>query len=136
MNAIKTHFVAKKKKGQVEYGYVGSQWNFRIGKYILMYRVRGGLKVADKIAEAIHKAVLRCGQVDGKCRVIINRLLKVRTLADWSPDTDWWSNEGTDGQNVPMIYINQREELKGFGPEDLAEVPAEMPNPAVVEAVS
>ena len=137
MNAIKTYKIANKKRGMVEFGYVGSKWNFKIGKIILMYRVPGGKEVAEKIAEALHKAILRAGKIDGTFRNVLTRLLKVKTLADWQPDRDWWSNEGTDGQNVPMVYIHQPA-VKGFGPEDLTvepeAKPAEVaqPEPALV----
>lgn len=137
MNAIKTYKIANKKKGMVEYGYVGSKWNFRAGKITLMYKVPGGLAVAKKIAEALHKSILRSGGVDGVFRNILNRLLKVRTLADWRPDRDWWSND-SDGQvSVPIVYINQQP-AKGFGPEDLKTEPAasEVKTPESVEVVS
>lgn len=137
MNAIKTYKIANKKKFSVEFGYVVSRWHFRIGDFTLIEKVPGGLKVSEKIAEALHKAWHRCGKIDGTCRTVINRLLNVRTLADWKPDRDWWSNAGNDGDNVPMIYIKQKP-VKGFGPEDLTaeEKPSEVLHNAFAQSDS
>ena len=138
MNAIKTYKVANKKKGMVEFGYVGSKWNFRVGKMTLMYHVPGGKRVAEKIAEALHKSMVRVGKIDGACRNVLNRLIKVKTLADWKPDRDWWSNDSVPGmESVQMVYINQIKS-KGFGPEDLTvEEPATVPSePVMAEVVS
>jgi len=89
INAVKTYHVAKKRKFDVEYGYTGGKWNFRVGSFILLTHVPGGRPVADKIAEAMHKAWHRNGRIDGACRLVINRLLQVKTLADWKPDRFW-----------------------------------------------
>ncbi len=135
-----TYKIANKKKGMVEYGYVGAKWNFKTGKVTLMYKVPGGKAVAEKIAEALHKAILRAGKIDGTFRNVLARLLKVKTLAAWRPDADWWSNaSGPGDEMVKMVYVNQPA-VKGFGVEDLAvdlNEPAAVPSePVTAEAVS
>src|SRR5271170_2487494 len=99
MNIIKSYKVANKKKGQVVFGSQhGGRWHFKIGKFEKIMKVPGGQKVAEKIAEAIHKAWLRTNgkgledfqRVDGICQAAINRLIKLRTLVNWVPDIDWW----------------------------------------------
>lgn len=145
MNAIKTYFIAKRKKGQVEYGSAhGGKWTFRVGKYSKITKVAGGKPVADKIAEAFHKSWLRtdgkkvendCERIDAICRRVIDRLIKVRTIADWKPDVDWWSNEPGDEPSVKMITpVNRSEETipwhqapKGIGAEDLVVDPPVVP---------
>jgi hypothetical protein len=82
MNALKTYKIANRKKFQVEYGFVRGQWNFRIGSFTLITKVKGGHTVAEQIAEVMHKSWHRCGKIDGGCRTAINRLLNVKTLAD------------------------------------------------------
>ena len=104
MNAIKTYKIANRKKFQVEFGAQhGGKWHFRVGSFTLITKVRGGKSVADKIAEALHKSWHRHGEIDGTCRNIINRLLKVRTLADWKPEIDWWSNQPGEKNVVIMV---------------------------------
>lgn len=90
MNALKTYKVANRKKYQVEYGFVRGQWNFRIGSFTLMTKVKGGREVADQIAEVLHKAWHRSQSIDGAARTTINKLLKVRTLKDFRPDAIWF----------------------------------------------
>lgn len=85
----KTYKFQNKKKFQVEYGYTGGKWNFRIGSFILMTKVPGGKPVADRISEALHKSWHRNGRIDTACRLVINRLLEVRTLKDWKPERHW-----------------------------------------------
>jgi len=106
MNAIRTYKIANRKKFQVEFGYVGGKWNFRVGSFTLMTKVRGGKEVAHKIAEAMHKSWHRKGEIDGTCRNVINRLLEVKTLADHVPE-DFWKNAPGDEPYVPMKYIHQ-----------------------------
>lgn len=89
INAIKVYHVAKKKKFDVEFGFVGGKWNFRIGSFTLLTNVPGGRPVAEKIAEALHKSWHRNGKIDAACRLVINRLLAVKTISDWRPDRYW-----------------------------------------------
>lgn len=87
--AKKVYHIKKKQKFAVEYGYTGGKWNFRIGSFILLTCVPGGRPIADRIAEALHKAWYRDGKIDVACRLVINRLLEVRTLKDWKPERHW-----------------------------------------------
>ena len=89
INAIKIYKVGNRKKFQVEYGYVTGKWNFRVGSFTLITKVPGGRATADKIAEALHKSWHRTGKIDGACRLVINRLLGVRTVTDWQPPAFW-----------------------------------------------
>lgn len=102
MNTIKTYVIANRKKGQVIFGSQhGGKWIFKAAKWMKITKVPGGQKVAEKIAEAIHKSLLRTAgkpveddsqRIDGTCRNIMNCLLKVRTLADYKDEPEWWSN--------------------------------------------
>lgn len=113
MNAIKTYKIANRKKFQVTYGYVAGKWQIQIGSFTLMTKVRGGKEVVAKIGEAMHKSWFRTADtkegshIDGTCRNVINKLLKVRTLADYVPDNDWWSNAEGDAPAVEMVYVHQ-----------------------------
>jgi hypothetical protein len=113
MNAIKTYKIANRKKGQVEYGSrPGGVWEFKIGKYTKMTKVPGGKKVAERIAEALHKSWIRTAskvvtndleRIDATCRRVIDHLTAVRRLADWKPTNDWWSNATPDEPTVKMV---------------------------------
>ncbi len=75
MNAIKTYKIANKKKFQVEFGFVGGRWNFRIGDFTLITKVPGGHKNAERIAEILRKSWFRHGQIDGAARTAINNIV-------------------------------------------------------------
>ncbi len=110
---MSTYKIANKKKFQVTVKYAAGKWHIQIGGFTWMGKVRGGKDVAMKIGEAMHKAWFRTANskqgshIDGTCRNVINNLLNVKTLADWRPDRDWWSNAEGDAPNVEMIYIHQ-----------------------------
>jgi hypothetical protein len=155
MNLIKTYFIAKRKKGQVEYGSAhGGKWMFRMGQYEKVTKVPGGKAVAEQIALALHKSWLRtdgkkvandCERVDGTCRNTLERLIKCRTLADYKPINASWDNpHAATGQSVLMVEPKKkfrkatepkwRSLVNGIGPEDL-EVPALPVVPIEAEAV-
>ena len=145
INLIKTYFIEKRKKGQVEYGSMhGGKWVFRMGKYQKITKVPGGKAVAEQIALALHKSWLRtdgkkvendCERLDGTCRNTLERLIKCRTLADYKPVNASWDNpSAAQGQTVNMVEPPKRfrkgKEPKwrsipmGFSAEDLADPPA------------
>ena len=114
INLIKTYFIEKKKKGQVEYGSMhGGRWVFRMGQYQKITKVPGGKTVAEQIALALHKSWLRtdekkvvndCERVDGTCRNTLERLIKCRTLADYRPVNGSWDTMNVpSGQDVNMV---------------------------------
>lgn len=143
MKLIKTHKIANKKKGMVEFGSMpGGKWMFNVGGmtrgYIKLTKVPGGGPVAEKIAEAIHKSWLRtegkavknvCERIDAICRRTMDRLLRVPTLADYKPKNASWDNPNTPaaGQDVAMLKPETRSEEtvpwhlppKGISAEDL-----------------
>ena|ERR1035437_828993 len=141
MNLIQTYFIAKRKKGQVEYGSRhGGLWVFKMGKYEKITKVPGGRDVADEIALAFHKSWLRtadkkvvndCERVDGICRNVLERLIKIRCLRDHKPINGSWDNPyvstGTDVVMVqPAKKFRKGTEpawhlpTKGISAEDLA----------------
>jgi hypothetical protein len=92
MNALKVHKIANKKKFQVEFGYSGGRWHFRVGNFTQIIPSRLGEKKAGKIAEVIRNSFLRTEgrqvenpshRLDGICRATINKIVGVRTLADY-----------------------------------------------------
>jgi hypothetical protein len=139
MNLIKTHKIANRKKGQVEFGsQPGGKWMFKLGRYIKITRVPGGLEVAERIAEALHKSWLRTDgkkvqndieRIDGICRGVMDRLLRMPSLADHKPINASWDNPNTPatGQDVVMVSPKRRAKdtlswhlpPKGISAEDL-----------------
>lgn len=129
MNTIKTYKISNKKKGQVSFGSRhGGMWIFRIadresGAYEKLMKVPGGLKIAEKIAETIHKSWLRTAgrnvnsssRIDGTARRKIDLLVRLRTLKDWKDEPEWWSNEVPTEPAVPMVPA-----VEGFSEKDLA----------------
>jgi len=155
MNLIKTYFIAKRKKGQVEYGSAhGGKWIFRMGKYEKITKVPGGKAVTEEIATALHKSWLRtdgkkvandCERVDGTCRNTLERLIKCRSLADYKPLNASWDNPtAAEGQTVNMVQPTKKHRSKetipwhqapkGISAEDL-ETPALPVVPIEAEAV-
>ena len=133
MNVIQTYKIANRKKHQVEFGAQrGGKWQFRIGSFTLLTKVGGGKEVAFKIAEALHKAWHRQETIDGTCRNVITRLLAVKTLADWKPEQDWWSNQ--PGEEPAVIMVEPKIRSKETIPWHLAPPKIEMDivEPAIV----
>ena len=127
MNLIKTYFIAKRKKGQVEYGSMhGGRWVFRVGKYEKITKVPGGKPVAEEIALALHKSWLRtdgkkvendCERIDGTCRNTLGRLIKCITLADYKPLNASWDNPtAAEGQTVNMVQPTKKHRSKEIIP--------------------
>jgi hypothetical protein len=152
MNLIQTYFVAKRKKGQVEYGSRhGGLWVFRMGKYEKITKVPGGRAVADEIALAFHKSWLRtdgkkvandCERVDGTCRNTLERLIKIRCLRDHKPANGSWDNPtAATGTDVVMVAPAKKFRkgtepswhlpTKGISAEDLAVEAPKLPVVAV-----
>jgi len=133
MNVIKEYNTAKKQKGNVSFGAEnGHRWNFRIadkesGAWTKIMKVPGGKAIAERIAEVISKSWTRTAgkkleapdRLDGRARRQIDHLIKLRTIADWTGEPEWWSNDPTSEPAVAMVYVNQPKP-EGISPEDLA----------------
>lgn len=145
MKLIKTHKIANRKKGQVEFGsQPGGKWMFKIGRYIKITKVPGGLKTAERIAEALHNSWLRTvgkvvvndvERIDGVCRGVMERLLHMPSLADHKPVNASWDNpHAAWGQTVRMrepakkfrkgVEPSWHLPPKGISAEDLEVTPA------------
>ncbi len=112
MNDLKAYKIANRKKFQVTIRYMTGKWHIQIGSFTLMTKVRGGKEVTMKIGEAMHTSWFRTvsskegSHIDGACRNVINKLLNVKTLADYVAP-DFWTNAPDDEPYVPMVYVNQ-----------------------------
>lgn len=86
----KTYKLANKKKFQVEYGFKGGKWTFRIGSFTLLTKVPGGKENADRISEILRKSWLRCGEIDGNARNAVNRIVNAnfKALKDYKGKWD------------------------------------------------
>lgn len=136
MNVIKEHKINNRKRGQVTFGSKhGGQWLFEIadresGRWMKMMKVRGGLAVAEKIAETIHKSWLRTAgrklevheRIDNTARNKIDRLINLKTLKDYQNEPEFWKNEvpAEGNETVPMNYVNRPQSLRGISAEDIA----------------
>ena len=88
MNTIKTYTIANKKKAQVKFGSrPGGKWCFQIGKFTLITKVCGGQSVAKKIGEILRACFLTNTDLTNSARAEIQKLLQVRTLADFVPSS-------------------------------------------------
>ena len=86
MNVIKTYKIANKKKAQVQFGaHAGGKWYFRVGRFTLITKVRGGLPVAQMIGKILRSCFLVNDDLTDTGREQIQKLLQTRTLADYVP---------------------------------------------------
>jgi len=112
----KAYKLANKKKFQVEYGFKGGKWNFRIGDFTLLTKVPGGKVNADRIAEILRKSWFRRQEIDGTARNAINKIVMgdFKALKDYSGkwDHNWsWKDGGrstvdTSISTVKMVSPN------------------------------